>query len=209
MIPWYSEAMKRIGVLSNKGGVGKSLVTMGLAQVLSEKGTVTVIDLDPAGTAKAWAVNAEANGRPLPYRVALPVEAMGLPETDFLVVDTPPNDARTLRSTAERSDFIFIPIKIGAQEVDRLDATINTLAESNIKEGTKLGLILNMMGNDGVSRVMRQTLEEGMKLPVMAEVKNLVGYVRAFGGTIQAPKYKSDPDLLAPFREALKEVGLL
>ena len=46
----YSQVKKVIGVISGKGGVGKSLVTASLARMMREKGyTVGILDADITG----------------------------------------------------------------------------------------------------------------------------------------------------------------
>lgn len=192
--------MLRISLLSRKGGVGKTLCTMGLAQVLAERQSVAVLDLDPEGSARAWAHHAASQEAPLPFPVYGPIEAAGKLEADVLLVDTPPNDAKTLASTAKLSDVIFIPVLPGKGEIDRLEPTMDVLRDGHFKDGARFGVLLNLIEHDNLSAAMPQALEQ-LGYPVVASIRKSVEYRRAFGTTI--------PDgLLAPFRAALKEVGL-
>lgn len=60
--------MEMISLLLKKGGVGKTLLSMGLAQVLAKRGKrVVVMDHGPEGSAIGWSYNANENGRVLPY----------------------------------------------------------------------------------------------------------------------------------------------
>lgn len=192
--------MIRISLLSRKGGVGKTLCSMGLAQVLSERHRVAVLDLDPEGSARAWANDAASQGSPLPYQVYGPVEAAMRLDADYLIVDTPPNDPKTLAATAKVSDVILVPIQPGKGEIDRLEPTMDVLRDGHFKEGARLGLLLNYVEHDNLSNAMPQALEQ-LGYPMVASIKKSVEYRRSFGALIP-------PALLAPFRQALSEVGI-
>ncbi|MBZ9752982.1 ParA family protein [Deinococcus sp. HMF7604] len=193
--------MKTISVLSKKGGVGKTLTSIGVAQVLGEAGhTVALLDRDPEGTATSWAYNAQEAGTALPYRVVGPMQATTIGAVDFLVVDTPPNDKRTLQDTAKQSEVLLVPLLPGSGEVDRLEETVTALSEVTLPDGVQLGFVLNRLENDGVSRAMPDALAQ-LGYPVVAHVRKSVDYQRSFGGLIPG-------HLLAPFREALNELGV-
>ncbi|WP_264778913.1 ParA family protein [Deinococcus aetherius] len=195
--------MRIISVLSRKGGVGKTLLSVGIAQVLGEAGfAVALLDRDPEGSAMGWQHNAEAGGVTLPYRVIGPIQAAQLGSgVDFLVIDTPPNDTRILRDTARQSNVLIVPLLPGAGEVDRVQETVAALGEAELVEGAKLGFILNRLDNDNVSASMPGVLEE-LGYPVVAHVRKAVGYQRAFGNLI--PR-----DLTPPFEQALRELEVL
>lgn len=195
--------MKIISVLSRKGGVGKTLLSMGLAQVLGEAGhSVALLDRDPEGSATGWQHNAQGNGVTLPYRVIGAIQAAQLGSgVDYLVIDTPPNDIRILKDTARQSNVLIVPLLPGAGEVDRVQETVAALSEAELVEGARLGFILNRLDNDNVSGSMPAVLDE-LGYPVVAHVRKAVGYQRAFGGLIPA-------ELTTPFRQALIELEVL
>lgn len=194
--------MKVISVLSRKGGVGKTLLSVGLAQVLGGMGyRVALLDRDPEGSAMGWQHGAQANGTLLPYQVIGPIEATRLGNVDFLIVDTPPNDTRTLQDTARQSHVLLVPLLPGAGEVDRLQETVQALSKAELQEGVRLGFVLNRLEHDNVSSAMGPALEE-LGYPVVAQIRKAVDYQRAFGGLIPAT-------LTAPFREALKELEVI
>lgn len=61
----YSSIKKVIGVVSGKGGVGKSLVTASLARMMREKGyTVGILDADITGPSipKMYGIHEKARG---------------------------------------------------------------------------------------------------------------------------------------------------
>lgn len=194
--------MKIVSVLSRKGGVGKTLTAVGLAQALGEQGQqVALLDRDPEGSAMGWQHGAQANGVSLPYRVIGPIEATRLEAVEYLVVDTPPNDTRTLQDTARQSHYLLIPLLPGAGEVDRLQETVRALSETTLQDGVRLGFVLNRMEHDNLSAAMQPALEE-LGYPVVAQIRKAVDYQRAFGGLIP-------PLLMTPFRDALRELEVL
>ncbi|SEJ55816.1 chromosome partitioning protein [Deinococcus reticulitermitis] len=189
--------MKIISVLSRKGGVGKTLLSVGLAQVLGEQGhRVALLDRDPEGSAMGWKHGADESRIVLPYEVIGPIEATRLRPVDYLIVDTPPNDTRTLQDTAKQSHYMLIPLLPGAGEMDRLQETVQALAKVKLQPGVRLGFVLNRAEHDNVSAAMRPALEE-LGYPVVAQVRKAVDYQRAFGGLI--PRH-----LTPPFTEALR-----
>jgi chromosome partitioning protein len=192
--------VKTISILSRKGGVGKTLCAMGFAQALSAHHRVAVLDLDPEGSARAWALNAKADGIELGFQVLSPVEAAQMGKMDFLVVDTPPNDAKTLASTAKDSDVMFLPLQPGRGEIDRLEPSIEVIRNGNFKKGAQLGIILNFVEHDNLSSAMPQALET-LGYPLVARIRKGVEYRRSFGALIPDP-------LLEPFKSALEEVGI-
>jgi chromosome partitioning protein len=86
-------------LLNQKGGVGKSTITVNLAAVYSEilggEQSVAVVSIDPQGTSIEWADKVEEAGRDVPFRV---VDASDNTEhlrrlrrakADIIIVDTP------------------------------------------------------------------------------------------------------------------------
>lgn len=197
------KALRLIGVLSKKGGVGKTLVSMGLAQALGELGKqVAVMDHDPEGSATGWGFNAEQKGEALPFSVIAPVDAMSHSHMDFIVVDTPPNDVPTLQQVATRADYIIIPVLPGAGEVDRLQETVAALAavQERLKPGVHVGFVLNRMEHTRLSEAMPEVMTS-LHYPVIAQIPRSVEYQRAFGGTIPST-------LIRPFQDILNELEI-
>jgi len=112
--------LKVITVLSQKGGAGKSTLTMQLAGGLARRGRrVAIIDLDPQETALRWAHAASKvapfpaavtrlDGEPEALRQAL--RAVGK-DTDVVLLDCPPSieSAATLASLQE-ADLALVPV---------------------------------------------------------------------------------------------------
>jgi len=108
-----------ITIASQKGGSGKSTITMQLAGALSAshaEARVLVIDADQQSTCLKWAAMA-AEDSPFPTTVmgmTEPILHRQLPrirkDYDFILVDTPPHAEPVARSAIIAADLVIIPV---------------------------------------------------------------------------------------------------
>lgn len=105
-----------IAVVNQKGGTGKTTVTMNLAAGLARRGRTLVVDGDPQGSAGQWARMASEE-RPFPasvFVVAGPLqrELRALrKDYDFIVVDCPPTlEGGTVEGALGSADHVLIPV---------------------------------------------------------------------------------------------------
>ena len=86
--------MKIIALLNEKGGSGKSTLSINLASALHRRGKkVVLVDADPQGTARDWRESSPENAD-LPSVVALDRPELLLSSikslnADWLIIDTP------------------------------------------------------------------------------------------------------------------------
>ena len=164
-----------IAILSKKGGVGKSVSAMYIAALLEQKRKkAAVVDFDPEGTALAWSRRTR-----LPY----PVYPMGelkdaLESNRHLVIDTPPNDAKTLGAAARAADRCIVVARSNLLEMDRLKPTLDALAASGF-EGN-WGVLLTQLPTGKLGPEMSEALREN-GIPLLGSIPSRVEYQRAFG----------------------------
>ncbi len=111
---------KIISVANQKGGCGKTTITMQLSGALSrDKYKVLIVDADPQGTATRWAANAD-DATPFMAHIA-GLSAAGIKVHkeikkyvgyyDFILIDCPPSvDSATSHSALMVSDIVLIPM---------------------------------------------------------------------------------------------------
>lgn len=179
-----------IAILSRKGGVGKTVTALYTAQLLESLGKdVAVLDKDPEGSAGAWA---RAAGN-LPFQVYPDSKQKEASKHEWIVIDTPPNDARALGDAARMADYVIVVAKCNALEADRLGPTLDALAASGYAGGW--GILLTQ-AKGSLGREMKEALEDE-ELPVLGVIPHLIKFERAFG---------TKPDDLSDYRMALEGV---
>ncbi len=133
-----------LGVVSRKGGVGKSTFARAIAiQALIEGRKAAIIDADPQATSFKWSRRRKEKA-PAVVQLAdrtladLVAELKGR-GAEFIVIDTPPHDQPIINITAEASDAALIvtqPYPDDLQEVGVPAAILHAL-------GKPAGIILN------------------------------------------------------------------
>lgn len=108
--------MKVLGLLSRKGGVGKTTLALHLS-VLAQAGglRVLVVDLDPQGSAAAWWRARDGDTPEL--EAAEPGQLAGLLDTarkagvGLVIIDTRPSVEADAVQVAALSDYVLIPTR--------------------------------------------------------------------------------------------------
>ncbi len=133
--------MKVITVAQQKGGVGKTTLSLNLASCLTNSGLkVAVLDTDIQGSLTETSHSFEgitilppqdlANFTQLPY--------------DFLLIDTPPYLTDTLADLYGISDFVLVPTTLGLYDILAMKATLRTLKAAQQQIPTlKYGVVIN------------------------------------------------------------------
>lgn len=159
----------RVFAISNqKGGTGKTTLSMNLAAGLAQRGRALVVDADPQGSAGQWAGLAP-DERPFPVSVIAVSGNLAREvnrfrqDYDYVVVDCPPSvEAEATRLAMSVADKVLIPVL--PSPVD-LWASIRL---ADILEQAKVSrpqldpyLIVNQVENrSALSRAMQEALVE-------------------------------------------------
>ena len=127
--------MKTLAIVSQKGGVGKTTITVHIAVAAARAGySVAIIDLDPQATAAQWADWRNAGigegAEPNPVVVAAPharlaptikeAEKMGV---DLVILDSPPAADSAAVAAAKMADLVVIPTRASAFDLHAIKTT--------------------------------------------------------------------------------------
>lgn len=148
-----------IALLNQKGGVGKTTLSVNLADAFASKSCrVLLIDADPQGSALAWsAVREKAPRFPV---VGMPKASLhkDLPSVavdyDVVIIDGPPRSNDIARSAILASDLVLIPVQPSPVDVWATDDTVKLVVEAQTyREAIRAAFVLNRkIANTAIGR---------------------------------------------------------
>ncbi len=154
-----------VGVLNQKGGVGKTTLSVNLAACLARTGArVLLIDADPQGSALDWA--AARQGEPLFSVVGFPratihkeIAQLGQ-GYDHIIIDGPPRVTDLARSAIMASDIVVIPVQPSPYDIWAAEEVVKLIDEARIyKENIKSVFVVNRkITNTAIGRDVREAL---------------------------------------------------
>lgn len=178
--------MKIISAVNQKGGMGKTTITMQLGAALSRRHRVLVVDVDPQQSTVWWAENAERHlpfdfaGTQHPNVLARLSHLAG--DYDFVLVDTPGSleDTRTLDAVVDASDFVLVPLTPEPLAVEPTMRTIRWIVDPC---DVRYAVVLNRID----SRIRGQLKSWQELLDVTLGVPRLDAYLRQYKAQADAP----------------------
>lgn len=162
--------MKVIAVSHQKGGVGKTTLTLNLALYFAGTGLkVAVVDTDSQGSLND--VREIVEGVDF-----LPSEALkngGIDGYEMVFVDTPPYLQSGLVSLFEMSDFVLIPSTAGYLDAMAAKSTVALIEKAQVKNtDLKAGIVLNNVPAQNRNAVLSEVKEllSGLSVPLMTSI---------------------------------------
>jgi chromosome partitioning protein len=120
--------MKTVAILSQKGGTGKTTLSLHLAVAGERRGrSVAVIDLDPQASAAGW-----KDSRPgetpvvisIPHsRLAQALQTAKEAGADLALIDTAPHSEAAAMAAARAADLVLIPCRPGILDLRAIGST--------------------------------------------------------------------------------------
>jgi len=155
-------------VSNQKGGSGKTTLSMNLAAGLSKRGRTLVIDADPQGSASQWSGSASGE-RPFPVSVisvsgnlAHEVNRFSR-DYDYVVIDCPPTlETENTSKAMVAADTVLIPVLPSPVDLWASVRLANTIEQiKQIKPRLKARIVINQLEpRSALSRAMKEALEE-------------------------------------------------
>lgn len=130
--------MKTIAVLSQKGGAGKTTLTLHLAVAAELDGKPTaIIDLDPQASAATWSDSREGES---PAVITAPAARLSKILTTAVeagaalcLIDTAPHSEREALIAARLADFVLVPCRPAILDIRAISHTVEMVQLAKVK----------------------------------------------------------------------------
>ena len=207
--------MHTIAVISQKGGAGKTTMSLHLAVAAEAAGFSTVLlDMDPQGTAEAWSEwRKEAPPVVIPAKTASLVRTLEKVRShgaDLVVIDTPPLAEAEARSAAKIADLVLVPCRPNAFDIH----SIKTTADLTRFAGKPAFVVFNA-GPVAAARLYAETTEIVTELglnvaPVRVSERATFRHATGGGQAAQEakPNGKAAAEISALWMWACGQVGM-
>lgn len=155
---------KIITLAHQKGGVGKSTLTLNLAYSFKDHVRTGVVDMDVQGTISQL--------KPLIKNLDIITGLEKLSDLqhlpyDFIFVDTPPYLSANLPALFEMSDLVIIPTKPGIADLMAIRATIAMLQDVHDKNPSlKKVIVFNMVKMSSSITAKIKELVDAYEIPI-------------------------------------------
>lgn len=174
-----------ISFLNQKGGVGKTTLSVSVAACLARQGhRVLLIDADKQGSATTWA----SLRQDAPFQVVSMARANMARDAIKLaadythtVIDGPPHAEEIARSCIVASDFVALPIEPSGLSTWASDLTVRQVREAQeMKPSLKCGFVVSRkIGKTVIGRDIRNMAAEAA-LPILSsEIEQRVAFAES------------------------------
>lgn len=154
-----------ISVLNQKGGVGKTTLSVNIAAQLAAEGKrVMLLDADPQGSSLDWAAAREVESCftvvGLPKATLHKEISKFVQDYDHIIIDGPPRVTDLARSAIMAADIVLIPVQPSPYDVWAAQEVVSLVDEARIyKENIKSVFVVNRkIANTAIGRDVGEAL---------------------------------------------------
>jgi chromosome partitioning protein len=206
--------MKRLAILSQKGGAGKTTLAVHLAVAAARAGrSVAIIDIDPQASATSWrdlrasdspsVVSAQAARLP---QILAAAAANG---ADLAILDTAPHSEGAALAAARAADLVLVPCRPAILDLHAIHTTVDLVRLA----GKPAAIILNAVPPRGTLGEEAAAAVAGYELPIVpVRVSHRAAYMHAlaFGQAAQEydPAGKAADEIKQLYKWTCRQVEL-
>jgi len=159
---------KVVAVINQKGGTGKTTLTMNLAAGLARRGRALVVDADPQGSAGHW-VRMSSEQRPFPTSVISVAGPLSREverfrrDYEYVIVDCPPTlEGASAGAAMSVADMVLIPVLPSPVDLWGSVRMAKGLEDARVRNpDLKAFIVVNQLEvRNALSRAMRHALME-------------------------------------------------
>jgi chromosome partitioning protein len=163
-----------IGVLNQKGGVGKTTIAVNLAATYAKSGLrVLLVDADPQSSALQWSAARDAEPLFPVVGMAKPTLHRDLPDIakdyQVVIIDGAPRVNELGRAAILASDLVLIPVQPSPYDIWAAAETVKLIEEAQqFKPSLKGAFVINRkIANTAIGRDVTEALGQFQAFPVL------------------------------------------